>query len=96
MPVKYVCRHCGYVLWEFNKVGQDYFGLPSPSEVINAHGGICPRCKHDLRRPSLKDIKISIARKREPSILETIINQRIMGTAQENIIPVSDRLPTLV
>ncbi len=44
----------------------------------------------------MKDIKISIARKREPSILETIINQRIMGTAQENIIPVSDRLPALV
>lgn len=91
MPVKYVCRHCGYVLWEFNKVGQDYFGLPSPSEVINAHGGICPRCKHDLRRPSLKDIKINIARRRKPSILDITVHNYTLGTGQEALLIAPDK-----
>ncbi len=59
MPVRYRCRHCGAVLWEFKYVGQDYYGLPSPSEVMNVYGGICPVCKRELRAPSTEDIKIN-------------------------------------
>lgn len=58
MPVKYRCRHCGYVLWEFKHVGQDCYGLPTPTEVMNVYGGICPNCKRELRSPGLNDIKI--------------------------------------
>ncbi|GEM_PF-426267 len=64
MPVKYVCRNCGFVLWEFREVGQDYYGVPTPEEVIRVYGGICPRCKSDLRMPSLNDISIKIMRTR--------------------------------
>jgi len=59
MPVRYLCRHCGAILWEFKHVGQDYYGLPTPTEVINVYGGICPNCKRELRRPSLNDIRIN-------------------------------------
>ncbi len=72
-------------------MGQDYFGLPSPSEVINAHGGICPRCKHDLRRPGLKDIKISLARRGRPSILDSSIHNDILGTGQEALLITPDK-----
>ena len=56
MPITYVCKRCGYVLYRFERVGQDCYGLPSPAEVINMYGGICPRCKADLRPPSVEDI----------------------------------------
>ncbi len=56
MPITYVCKRCGYVLYRFDQVGQDCYGLPSPAEVINMHGGICPRCKADLRPPAVEDI----------------------------------------
>ena len=72
-------------------MGQDYFGLPSPSEVINAHGGICPRCKHDLRRPNLKDIKINIARGRKPLTLDITIHSRVLGTGQEVLLIAPDK-----
>ncbi len=60
MPVRYVCRHCGYLLWEFKHVGQDCYGLPSPSEIIAFYGGICPRCKRELSKPTLRDITITV------------------------------------
>lgn len=60
MPVRYTCRHCGFVLWEFKHVGQDCYGLPSPSEIITFYGGICPKCKKELSKPSLNDISIGI------------------------------------
>ncbi|ADI32324.1 hypothetical protein [Staphylothermus hellenicus] len=63
MPVRYVCKHCGYVLWEFKEVGQDYYGIPTPEEVIRVYGGICPKCKHDLSIPSINDISIKIMRR---------------------------------
>ncbi len=65
MGVRYVCKHCGYVLWEFKHVGQDYFGIPTPSEIMLATGGICPRCKRELSIPTLSDIVI----KPKPSLI---------------------------
>ncbi len=63
MPVRYVCRHCGELLWEFKHVGQDCYGLPTPTEVMNVYGGICPRCKRELHKPSRGDIVVRIAGK---------------------------------
>ncbi len=62
MPVKYVCRYCGYVLWEFQRVGQDYFGVPTPDEIKRVHG-VCPGCKRELSEPHLDDIVIKIIKK---------------------------------
>ncbi|MEM0355605.1 MAG: hypothetical protein QW716_02930 [Desulfurococcaceae archaeon] len=58
LPVKYVCRKCGEVLWLFRKVGQDYYGIPTPDEIIRSRG-VCPRCKNILTPPRLEDIVIS-------------------------------------
>jgi len=49
MPVKVVCRECGYVLL-------DYEDLPEPSEtwyeklLCDVHGK-CPKCGHELPTP---------------------------------------------
>ncbi|MEM0380422.1 MAG: hypothetical protein QXX35_04980 [Desulfurococcaceae archaeon] len=67
MPIRYVCKKCGYVLWSFERVGQDYFGVPSPEDIIRIYG-VCPRCKSDLSIPRLEDIVIDL---RTKSLLET-------------------------
>lgn len=51
MPIRYRCKHCGYVLYEFKGVGQSYIGAPSPLEVIKLVGHICPSCKKILEIP---------------------------------------------
>ncbi|WP_440059883.1 hypothetical protein ACSU1N_01595 [Thermogladius sp. 4427co] len=67
MPVKYVCSYCGTVLFEFRFVGQDYYGIPSPQEVYNLYGGICPNCHNELKLPGIKDIIIQ-PKVREPRL----------------------------
>lgn len=62
MPIRYVCKKCGYVLWSFERVGQDYFGVPAPEDIIRVYG-VCPKCKHDLSIPKLEDIVIEIRAK---------------------------------
>ncbi|RLG82286.1 MAG: hypothetical protein DRO40_08060 [Thermoprotei archaeon] len=66
MPVQYICRKCGYILWEFKRVGQDCYGLPTPSEIIEFYGGICPGCKRELGRPTMDDIHIATIRSHIP------------------------------
>jgi ribosomal protein S27AE len=68
MPVRYICGNCGYILSVFYEVGQDYYGVPTPEEVYRIHGGICPKCKHDLSMPTLNDIRITSARKYEVGV----------------------------
>ncbi|KSW12200.1 hypothetical protein CF15_05415 [Pyrodictium occultum] len=58
MPVVYRCRVCGFILHVFVRVGQNSYGLPTPSELASQFGGICPRCGSPLGRPSLNDIVI--------------------------------------
>ncbi len=75
MPVRYVCRRCGYVLWEFKHVGQDCYGLPTPTEVMNVYGGICPRCKRELRKPGLDDIIID-----DRTRSNTLLSKKFIGS----------------
>lgn len=58
MPVVYRCRQCGTILHVFFKVGQDYYGIPTPSEVISLFGGICPKCGARLHIPSIQNIRV--------------------------------------
>lgn len=58
MPVVYVCRHCGEIIYVFERVGQDCYGLPTPSELRERVGAVCPRCKMPLGEPSLSDVFI--------------------------------------
>ena len=63
MPVKYICKNCGYVLYKFERVGQDFYGVRTPSEIKLMYGGMCPRCGHELGTPTIDDIKIRIKNK---------------------------------
>ena len=58
MPVIFRCSKCGKILYVFNRVGQDYYGIPTPSEVISLYGGVCPQCGSKLKIPTVNDIKI--------------------------------------
>jgi DNA-directed RNA polymerase subunit RPC12/RpoP len=58
LPVIYRCRNCGHVLFEFLVVGQDSYGLPTPSELIAKIGDTCPRCGNKLRISGLEDVKV--------------------------------------
>ncbi|MCC6023021.1 MAG: hypothetical protein QXH99_07450 [Sulfolobales archaeon] len=58
MPVIYRCSHCGNVLYSFEKVGQDFYGLPTPSELSIKLGGKCSKCGNLLGRPKLDSIKV--------------------------------------
>ncbi len=58
MPVIFRCSKCGKILYAFNRVGQDYYGIPTPSEVISLYGGVCPHCGSRLKIPTVNDIKI--------------------------------------
>jgi len=58
MPVIYLCRNCGFILYRFERVGQDYYGLPTPSEIMNWYGGVCPKCNSRLKKPTLSSIKV--------------------------------------
>lgn len=63
MPARYVCKYCGYILYEFNKVGwENAHGMKTPSEIISAYGGKCPKCGHDLSKPSVEDVIITLKR----------------------------------
>ena len=60
MPVVYRCSRCGFPLYVFARVGQSSYGLPTPSEVIYMHGGRCPRCGKELKRPTIRSIRIDV------------------------------------
>ena len=81
MPVIFRCSKCGKILYVFNRVGQDYFGIPTPSEVISLYGGVCPQCGSRLKIPSVNDIKItylsSSFRYRYPSLEEYSVSNII-------------------
>ena len=57
--IVYRCRVCGYVLYVVRRVGQDSYGVPTPSEVIRMYGGVCPRCGHRLGRPGPGDVTVA-------------------------------------
>ncbi len=67
MPVIYRCGSCNHVLYEFLRVGQDSYGLPTPSELIAKLGSNCPHCGKKLKTPALESIKISPHRPRRTS-----------------------------
>jgi len=62
MPVIYRCRICGFILHVFKRVGQDSYGMPTPSELSARYGGFCPRCGNRLSKPTLKDIIVKPSR----------------------------------
>ncbi len=56
MVVIYRCKNCGFILHKFVRVGQDFYGLPTPTELITKYNGRCPNCGSKLKVPTLNDI----------------------------------------
>jgi|UniRef100_A0A7J2T9R6 hypothetical protein len=48
MPVIYKCSNCGTVIYKFMRAGQDYYGVPSPSELMIRVRSTCPNCGKSL------------------------------------------------
>ena len=44
MPVVYRCSRCKNVIYVFARAGQDYYGIPTPSELAARLSGVCPYC----------------------------------------------------
>lgn len=60
MPIIYRCKSCGSVLYVFERVGQDAFGVPTPDELARRYGGRCPFCGRILNRAAKpEDIRIA-------------------------------------
>jgi DNA-directed RNA polymerase subunit RPC12/RpoP len=58
VPIVYRCKRCGFILHVFVKVGQNSYGIPTPSELASQYGDQCPYCGRRLERPMLSDIII--------------------------------------
>ncbi|MUN29972.1 hypothetical protein [Sulfuracidifex metallicus] len=56
MPVRYICKNCGTELYKFERVGQDFYGVRTPSEIKAIFGGKCHHCGHEFQVPSMEDI----------------------------------------
>ncbi|NPA96091.1 MAG: hypothetical protein GXO32_00635 [Crenarchaeota archaeon] len=59
MPIVYICSRCKSVIYRFERAGQDYYGIPTPSELSVRLGGFCPRCGKPLStKIDLQNIEI--------------------------------------
>jgi len=66
VPVIFRCKGCGSIIFVFERVGQDCFGLPAPSELAMRYEGKCPNCGRILETPTIDDVKV-IGRIRQPT-----------------------------
>ncbi|AWS00669.1 hypothetical protein [Metallosphaera hakonensis] len=67
MAVIYKCKECRKVLYSFEKVGQDFYGVRTPSEISSIYGGKCPKCGKKLNVPLIDDISVKLRVKRSRS-----------------------------
>jgi len=81
LPVRYRCSKCGYILYEFNGVGQSYMGLLTPSEVAKLVGHICPNCKSIINSSESIFSKV-IIKQATPQALRESIRYSIHGLKQ--------------
>jgi len=58
MPVIFRCGKCNTIIYKFERVGQDCFGLPTPSELLVMFNSKCPSCGKRLKLPDIDDIVI--------------------------------------
>ncbi len=72
MPVIFRCKKCGAVIYVFKRVGQDCFGLPTPTELSLKLGGRCPRCGRIIGVPALDDVRIEGRVKPLPVYIEPL------------------------
>ncbi len=90
MVVIFRCRNCGAILFRFSRVGQDFYGLPTPDELKARIGGRCPRCGSIPGRPTPDSIIVLASRAQLMKYLgllsSTVTLENIKNRAQ-NFIP---------
>jgi transcription initiation factor TFIIB len=47
-PIRYVCKNCGFELYRFERVGENFYGVRTPSEIKSIYGEKCPKCYSSL------------------------------------------------
>jgi len=81
MPVVYKCKKCGYILYEFYRVGQDFYGLRTPTEIGYILAEKCPRCGHKFEVPTLEDITIGFienrGRRNDSSYRKNVFHRKV-------------------
>jgi len=95
VPVVYRCKNCGYILYVFWRVGQDSYGVPTPSELISIYGGVCPRCGHRLEKPGLDDVEVVAGRELVEARIE-LLSRLLEGQRRPKLalhVPVRQGLP---
>jgi len=79
------CKKCGKPIYVFEKVGQDCFGVPSPSELFMRLGGKCPHCGRTLIKPSLENIRL-LGRVKPSSITYLEPSSEVHTPSQEGLL----------
>ncbi|BBD72585.1 hypothetical protein HS1genome_0974 [Sulfodiicoccus acidiphilus] len=54
--IMYQCKGCGSELFKFERVGQDFYGVRTPTEIMGMYSNKCPKCGKQLEIPSISDI----------------------------------------
>jgi rubredoxin len=83
VPIRYVCRNCGAVL--YTSIGRGD-SPPSPEYVASLYNCKCPRCGADLSRSPLS-IRVRRAKWREDDV-KVVVDKRDRG-----VVTVSIRIP---
>ncbi|MCC6030666.1 MAG: hypothetical protein LM586_03360 [Desulfurococcales archaeon] len=73
----YLCRHCGHVIYIYEKIGHDNLGIPTLSDLRYRYQIIrCPHCGKDLEPKKLDPLKdLIITRRGEATKLLTDLSQ---------------------
>jgi len=87
MPVKYICRNCGFILHEVT--GPREF-LPTPQSVAAGFNYKCPKCGADLSRAPLS---IAIYFNKERKKKERGEKKIIIDKRDKMMVTVSMRIP---
>lgn len=86
LAVIFRCKNCGTVLFKFSRVGQDFYGLPTPEELRARIGGRCPSCGTIPTKPTADNVIIMSSRAqilkylRSPMTLVENINKSVQDS----------------
>lgn len=83
MAIRYRCKRCGHVLYEFRGVGQNYIGIPTPDEIIKLVGYVCPSCKRILEPPSRNFKEYVIIRSSVETRIPTLVKPINQDTVEK-------------
>lgn len=87
LVVIFRCRNCGTILFRFSRVGQDFYGLPTPEELRARIGGKCPICGTIPIKPTADNVLIMSSRSQMLRYLRSsiVLVENINKSIQDNV-----------